>query len=60
MAPALPLYCDASRDGLGATMEPEQVVRSVSPITFFSRVTLPNKRNQTALELEAGAIVWLI
>ena len=54
------LYCDACRDGFGATLEQQQEDGSVRPITFLSRVTLQNERNWTVLELEAGAIVWAI
>ena len=54
------LYCDACRDGFGATLEQQQPDGSIRPITFLSRVTLPNERNWTILELEAGAIVWAI
>ena len=54
------LYCDACRDGFGATLEQQQDDNSVRPITFLSRVTLPNERNWTILEFEAGAIVWAI
>ena len=54
------LYCDASKDGFGATLEQEQSDGSVRPITFISRATLENERNWSILELEAGAIVWAI
>lgn len=51
------LYSDASRDGFGSTLEKDQTNRSIRPVTFPSRVTLPNERNWTILELEAGAVV---
>ena len=54
------LYCDASKDGLGATLEQEQLDGSIRPIVFLSRATLPNERNWPPLELEAGAVVWSI
>ena len=54
------LCCDASADGLGATLEQKQKDGSVKPIVFISRATLDAERNWTALDLEAGAIVWSI
>ena len=54
------LYCDACRDGFGATLEQQQEDGSVRPITFLSRVKPQNERNWTVLELEAGAIVRAI
>ena len=54
------LYCDASRDGFGATLEQEQPDGTVRPILFVSRATLDSERNWTPLDLEAGSIVWAI
>lgn len=54
------LYCDASRDGFGATIEQEQPDGSVRPILFISRATLDSERSWTPLDLEAGSIVWAI
>ena len=44
------LYCDASIDGLGATLEQEQKNGSIRP----------SERHWTPLDLEAGSIVWSI
>ena len=54
------LHCDASTDGLGATLEQEQLDGSIRPIVYFSRVILSNERNWTPMELEAGCVVWSI
>ena len=54
------LHCDASTDGLGATLEQEQTDDSVRPIVYISRPTLANERNWTPMELEAGCVVWSI
>ena len=54
------LYCDASMDGFGATLEQEQPDGSVRPITDISRATLDSERSWTPLDLEAGSIVWAI
>ena len=54
------LHCDASTDGLGATLEQEQPDGSIRPIVYISRATLTNKRNWTPMELEAGCVVWSI
>ena len=35
-----PLYCDASVNGFGATLEQEQTDGSICPIVFISRSTL--------------------
>ena len=51
------MYCDASRDGFGATLEPEQPDGSVRPILFISRATSYSERSSTPLDLEAGGIV---
>ncbi|CAB1100714.1 unnamed protein product [Ectocarpus sp. CCAP 1310/34] len=56
----LHLYCDASRDGFGATLEQEQPDSSIRPIVFISRATLDSERHWTPLDLEAGSIVWCI
>jgi len=54
------LCCDASTDGLGATLEQKQPDGTIKPIVFISRATLDAERNWTPLDLEAGAIVWAI
>ena len=54
------LVTDASRDGLGAVVEQRHCDGEVRPLCFLSRSTLPNERNWTATELEAGAIVWAV
>ena len=48
------LHCDASTDGLGATLEQEQTDGCIRPIVHISRATLANERNWTPMELEAG------
>ena len=47
------LHCDASTDGLGATLEQEQPDRSIHPIVYISRAALTNERNWTPMELKA-------
>ncbi|CAB1117590.1 unnamed protein product [Ectocarpus sp. CCAP 1310/34] len=54
------LYCDASRDGFGGTLEQEQPDGSIRPIVFISRATLDSESHWTPLDLEAGSIVWCI
>ena len=54
------LHCDASTDGLGATLEQEQPDGSIRPIAYNSRATPSNERNWTPMELEAGCVVWSI
>ena len=54
------LYCDASLDGFGATLEQEQPDGSIRPIIYISRATLDSERSWTPLDLEAGSIVWAI
>ena len=51
------LFCDASVDGLGATLEQEQKGGSIRPIVFISRANLESERHWTPLGLEAGSIV---
>ena len=52
------LHCDASTDGLGATLEQEQPDGSIRPIVYISRATtLANEQNWTPMELEAGCVV---
>ena len=46
------LYCDASVDGFGATLEQEQKDGSIRPIVFISRGTLESERHWTPLDLE--------
>ena len=52
------LHYDASTAGLGATLEQEQPDGSVRPIVYISLATLDNEQNWTAMELEAGCVVW--
>ena len=52
------LHCDASIDGLGATLEQEQPGGSIRPIVYISRVTLANERSWTPMELEVRCVVW--
>ena len=52
------LYCDASVDDFGATLEQEQKDDSIRPIVSISRATLESERQWTPLDLEAGSIVW--
>ena len=52
------LHCDASTAGLGAPLEQEQPDGSIRPIVYISRATLDNEQNWTAMELEAGCVVW--
>ena len=54
------LHCDASTDGLGATLEQEQPDGSIRPIVYISRAALSNERNWTPMELEDGCVVWSI
>ncbi|CAB1103258.1 unnamed protein product [Ectocarpus sp. CCAP 1310/34] len=54
------LFCDASSDGFGGTLEQEQPDGSIRPIAFISRATLDSERHWTPLDLEAGSIVWRI
>ena len=51
------LHCDASTDGLGATLEQEQTDASIRPIVYISRATFANERNWTPMELEVGCVV---
>ena len=54
------MYCDASLDGSGATLEKEQPDGSVRPIVFIGQTALHNERSLTPPDLEAGSIVWAI
>ena len=54
------LYCDASVDGFGATLEHEQKDGSIRPIVFISRATLESESHWTPLDLESGSIVWSV
>ena len=51
------LHCDASTDGLGATLEQEKLDGFIRPIVYISQATLTNERNCTPMELEAGCVV---
>ena len=52
------VYCDASIDGFGATLEQEQPDGSVGPVAYVSRATLDSEIYWTPLDLEAGSIVY--
>ena len=52
------LYCDASIDVFGATLEQEQKDGSIRPIVFISSATLGSECHWTPLDLEACNIVW--
>ena len=52
------LYCDATRDGFGATPEQKQPDGSVRPILFVNCATLDSERSWSPFNLEAGSIVW--
>ena len=54
------LYCDATIDGFGATLEQEEKGGSIRPLVFISCATLESERHWTPLDLEAGGIVWSI
>ena len=54
------LFCDASIDGVGTTLEQQQPGGSIRPVIFISRTTLDNERSWTPLDLEADGIVWAI
>ena len=54
------ICCDASNDGLGATLEQKQTDGTAKPIVYISRATLDAERNWTASDLEAASIVWAI
>ena len=54
------LYCNASVDGFGGTLEQEQTDGSILPVVFISRATLESERHWTPLDLVAGRIVWSI
>ena len=54
------LYCDASIDGYGATLQQEQKDGSIRPIVLSSRATHESEHHWTPLDLEAGSIVWSI
>ena len=54
------LYCDASVDGFGATLEQEQDDHTIGPTVFISRATVESERQQNPLDLEVGSIVWSI
>ena len=54
------LYCDASVDGFGASLEQEQDDRTVCPIVCISRATIESERHWTPLDLESGSTIWSI
>lgn len=54
----LHLYCHASVNGFGATLEQEQPGGSIRPTAYNSRATLDKERHWAPLDPEAGSIVW--
>eukprot|EP00752_Nemacystus_decipiens_P007106 g6368.t1 len=56
----LRLCSDACIDGFGACLEQEQPDKTVKPIVYISRATIPAERNWAVLDLEAGSIVWAL
>ena len=45
---------------LALALEQEQVDKCVKPIVYISRATIPAERNWTALDLEAGGVIWAL
>ena len=54
------LYCDASVDGFGATLEQEQDDHTIRPIVLISRTTIESERHRTPLDMGTGSIIWRI
>ena len=54
------LYCNASVNGFGATLEQEQGDHTIHPIVLISRATIESERHWTPFDLEASSIVWSI
>ena len=54
------LYCDASVDGFGATLELEQNDDCIFPNAFIIRATPESELHRGSLDLEAGSIFWSI
>lgn len=54
------LYCNASEDGFGATLEEEPDNLSVCPILFSSCTAIESECYWTSLDLELASIVWSI
>ncbi len=54
------LYCDASIDGFGGTLEQKQPDGSIRPIVYISRATLVSERHWTPLDLEGGSVIWCV
>ena len=54
------LHCDASLNGIVATLEQEQPDGSARPFLYISRATLESECSWTPLDLEAGSIIWAI
>ena len=54
------LYCDASVDGFGATLEQAQDDHTIRPIVFISRATIESERHWTPIDFEAGSVVWSV
>ena len=50
------LYCDASVDGFGATLEQEEDDHTIRPIVFIRRATIGSERHGTPLDLERAAL----
>ena len=54
------LDTDASKDGYGAILMQTAPDGKEHVLAYASKVTLPNKRNWSTTELEAGAIIWAL
>jgi hypothetical protein len=54
---ATELHCDASQDGLGATLLQQQDDGTIRPIMYFSQKTTEQERRYHSYELETLAIV---
>lgn len=54
------LYCDASIDGFGATLEQAQndEQRTMKPTVYANRATSDTERHLQLLDLEDSASVW--
>ena len=52
------LTTDASKLGFGAVLSQADVHGDEQPIAFISKATLPNQKNWSTTDLEAGAIVF--
>ena len=57
---SLRVYCDASIDGFGGTLEREHPDGSLRPIAYVRCATLFSEKHWTPLDCEACSIVWAI